>query len=154
MFLHAFLSFSLLLVCCEFNTYKGIVPLKSTRGDVEKIFGKPIPVPFSPYGGRYETGTRQIDFGYSRGRCSEDPGAGFDVPKDVVLDIEERFLDRVKFSELKVNMARFKRTPANIGSTTYDDEKNGVGIVVDAEGYIASITYYPTLKGRLRLGCK
>jgi len=155
MFTSAILSTTIFLMCCQSNEYDGIVPLRSTRADVERILGQPVPVPFSPFGARYKTKTREINFSFSRGRCTEAPGNGWDVPRDVVLNIRETFTERVRLNDLKINTSRFKRTadPGIIGSVSYDDDRDGIGITVDPEGYVVSIMYYPARKD-LHLRCE
>lgn len=90
------------------NTWKGLTPLKSTRSDVEKSFGKPkIMIGSDPL---YEFEKENVIFTYAVGGC--DPhDSWWNVPRDTILDIEiipqtvrsvtDAGFDLTKFSQYK-----------------------------------------------------
>ena len=65
--------------------WKGLIPLKSTRSDVEEILGKPkrsVPGPDI-----YENATERVDVRYARDRC-EPWNGDWNVPANTVITIE------------------------------------------------------------------
>lgn len=54
------------------NEWRGLVPLRSTRSDVERLLGKPAihPTAFE----NYNTETERVDVIYSPGPCGSFPG--------------------------------------------------------------------------------
>lgn len=65
------------------NDWRGLIPLKSTRADVETLLGKPKV-------GRtdiYETAEEVVTLWYSRGTCKQIKASVWNVPKDTILGI-------------------------------------------------------------------
>jgi hypothetical protein len=67
------------------NEWKGLVPLRSNRSDVERVLGSPAmpPTAFEIY----KTETERVDVLYSAGPCSSSHSANWDVAKDVVISL-------------------------------------------------------------------
>ena len=63
---------------CEAKSWRGIVPLKSTRADVERLLGKP-----GKYN-RYQFENERVSFDYSNGRCEGSDHCLCLVPADTV----------------------------------------------------------------------
>ena len=63
---------------CEAKEWHGIVPLHSTRVDVERLLGKP-----NGKFDRYQIGEDEVDIMYSRDRCAN----GWNVPRDTVISV-------------------------------------------------------------------
>src|SRR5258707_14091997 len=77
-----------------------VVPLHSTRTDVERSFGKPN----AEYG-RYDIDNQEIEFFYSKGRCVN----GWNVPEDTVIDIAVNPKQSPRMRDLKVDLSKFER---------------------------------------------
>lgn len=84
------------------NSWNGLTPLRSTRADVEKLFGKSEEDKCSTC---YKTAKEEISFTYSKGRCDEK----WNVPPDTVLQISiSPISDKGKsFEELKLDESKF-----------------------------------------------
>jgi hypothetical protein len=65
------------------NEWRGIVPLRSTKTDVEKLLGKPIEGSHNLY--LYDTEKERVSVLYSDGMCNENKSSTFNVPRDRVL---------------------------------------------------------------------
>ena len=89
------------------NTWNGLIPLKSTRADVERLFGKPkIMIGSAPL---YEFDKENVIFTYAVGGCEQ--LSWWNVPRDTILDIEiipqgalsvkDTGFDLTKFSQYK-----------------------------------------------------
>lgn len=80
-FIVYFLVFFSLIASTE-NCWYGLIPLKSTRTDVEKLLGS------SKEGSDiYETETEKVNVLYAQGLCKENKLSRWNVPKDTVLVI-------------------------------------------------------------------
>ena len=65
------------------NEWRGLIPLHSTKADVEKLLGKPTNQNLN----LYETETYVVTLRYSGGTCNENKLSAWNVPKDVVTQI-------------------------------------------------------------------
>src|SRR4051812_22337485 len=61
------------------NSWRGLLPLQSTRVDVERLFGKQITRAYAPP--TYKIDEVLVEVTYSEGKCDQ----GWNVPKDAVL---------------------------------------------------------------------
>lgn len=100
------------------NSWNGIIPLHSTRADVEKLFGKPDLSEFDNNIYRKEG----VVFRYIGKRCQE----GWDVPKDTVLEIsipqgEKNFRD---LHLLEMNLERI--SVGDAGGVMWINSEEGV----------------------------
>ena len=127
--------------------WRGIIPLKSTRADVERRFGKP------DKWGDYEFNDERVSFDYGDGPCK---GLYVALGKDhckcladenTVMSIFVEPTVRRKVSDLKIDMRNFRRTPISPFPNTfeYDNTKEGITYTVDElNGEIKHVTYYPS----------
>jgi hypothetical protein len=127
--------------------WRGIVPLKSTRADVESRFGKP------DKWGQYEVNDERVSFHYSDGPCNDlYETLGKDnckclVQKGTVMSIFVEPTVKRKFSDLKLDLTRFKRTAIAPFPHTfeYDNPTEGIDYTVDeSEDEVTTIDYYAT----------
>ena len=67
------------------NEWRGLVPLRSNRSDVERVLGKPAmpPTAFEIY----KTETERVDVLYSDGPCGSVPSTHWNVAKDIVISL-------------------------------------------------------------------
>jgi hypothetical protein len=127
--------------------WRGIVPLKSTRADVESRFGKP------DKWGEYKVNDERVSFHYSEGSCKGlYETLGKDnckclLQKDTVISIFVEPTIKRKFSDLKLDLTRFKRTAIAPFPHTfaYYNPTEGVDYTVDeSEDEVTTVDYYAT----------
>jgi hypothetical protein len=127
------LLFPLMFACCESNEWNGIVPLKSTRVDVEKILGKPLPHSVAKHAAAYETKEERVSVTYSTGYCREDPNHGWDVPELTVISVMVTPNASPKLSDLKLDGGKFKKSqdPEILNLVYFTNEQDGVTVGAD-----------------------
>ena len=107
----------------EAKEWRSIIPLRSTRGDVERLFGKPNQL------GHYQIQNEKVSIWYSEGACKSSPESLAKanceclVAKDTVLRIAVTLDSPIKISELGIDKKKYERTPieAYQPSATYAD---------------------------------
>lgn len=126
--------------------WRGIVPLKSTRADVERRFGKP-----GKWG--YEFKAERVSFDYREEPCKGlylalgEDNCKCLADENAVMSIFVEPTVKQKVSDLKLDMKTFRRTPINPYPHTfeYDNPTEGITYTVDEpEDEITTITYYPS----------
>jgi hypothetical protein len=129
------------------KAWRGIFPLKSTRADVERRFGKPNEW------GNYEFKEERVSFDYGDGPCKGlYLSLGQDNCKCLALEsaVMRIFVEpkvSQKFSALKLDLKEFRRTPISPFPHTfeYSNRTEGITYTVDEqEDEIKHITYYPS----------
>lgn len=130
--------------------WEGIVPLHSTRADVERLLGTPT-IDRSDTT-IYEFKTKRVYFDYSKDSCASDPN-GWKVPRDTVIRIwVETKGNQLRFSDLKLDMAKFKKNQDDhvLYIFHYLDETEGVRYEVDeSSGLVTLIDYFPAAKDQV-----
>src|ERR1051326_3178152 len=145
-----FLIILLMTFTAEAKGWKGIIPLHSTRADVERLLGEPN----SAYG-RYVIEGEEADIRYSRDRCT----SGWDVPPDTVIDIAVTSKSRTKISELRIDFTQFNVfDDPSVPHKYYANGKEGIRYdVFSGSGENAGlilITYFePTIDDAKKLRC-
>jgi hypothetical protein len=140
------LEFSMTVVSQE---WRGIVPLHSTRNDVERLFG------LSSYGGgyAYEFETERVFFQYQYpdNQCGK-IYRQWDVPLNTVLEVTVYPKNKLVFSSLKLAVNKFKKIKIHVPSGyRYLDEEVGLSYEVD-NGLVTQISYRPSAKDK-HLAC-
>jgi hypothetical protein len=130
--------------------WRGIVPLHSTRADVERLIGKPN----SEYD-RYDFKDERARVMYSAAPCD----MGWDVPRDTVLSINVQPKGKVKLSDLRISLNEYEkfREPYEV-QATYLNRRDGIRYVVfegggEDDGLILNI-YYEAAERDKSLRCK
>lgn len=127
------------------KAWRGITPLKSTRADIERLFGKPNEL------GRYEIQNERAYIFYSEGQCTGDyRNLGQEkceclVAKDTVLRIAVTLENAVKFRG--VNKRKLTQTPlrSNPSMSTYSDLNEGIVYTVDDSAeMLTAVDYWPS----------
>ena len=139
------------LVCGQPNAWNGIVPLISTRANVENILGKPTPMPHSvsPYIERYITKDGRISVTYSTGPCMVKSSNGWDVPEFTVVSILFHPDDLPKVADVKLDQQRFEKRPDQgvLYTTVYTSKTDGISLTVDdMGGSVVFFNYFPESK--------
>ncbi len=141
------------------NSWRSLVPLHSTRTDVERLLGAPAK---SSYGRDvYDTDHEQVSVRYSTGECK--PGENeLNVPAGVVIDFTVNPIPTIVIRGLRLDPARFRKeqgppiAEVRLKQVNYTDEENGVIVRASDDGRVEtviSITYSPSKKDE-KLRCE
>jgi hypothetical protein len=146
-FIHIVATIWIVLGVTDYSSakaWRGIVPLKSTRTDVERLLGKPTGNLFN-----YDLPDSTVAFRYSSCRCGEPcKNDGWSVDPDTVVLIRVDMKGVVRLSDLKLDLGNFEKLPGDydvLGSARYWDEKEGFAIEGGA-GYVSALIYTPEAK--------
>lgn len=130
------------------NEWRGIVPLHSTRADVERLLGPPSidrsEITF------YEFDKEEVSFNYAKGLCGIE-SSGWNVPRDTVISITIRPKPNLlKLTDLKLDESKYKKEKDEHvwDIFAYTDEEEGVRYRVDTRdnSIVISIEYFPAAK--------
>jgi hypothetical protein len=149
MILTTLLCFLALISYPQSNSWRSIVPLRSTRADVEKILGSPTPNSKATDAAYYRTENERVFILYSTGPCDVHPSNGWNIPRGTVIHMGVEPIVRPKFADLKLDASKYERRPdPELSDLTYYLNKDeGIGIEVNtALGVVTSIDYWPTAK--------
>jgi hypothetical protein len=136
-------SFSGIAIAKE---WRGIVPLHSTRNDVEKLFG------LSAYGGgyAYEFENERVFFHYQYADkpCEKDL-RGWEVPLNTVLAITVYPKNKTLFVKLGLDLNNYAVKPPTClpGIYNYHNIEEGIGYSVNNE-VVDIISYVPSAKDK------
>lgn len=128
------------------NDWRGLVPLHSTRADVERMLGSPK----LSYGlvFIYRTDNERVDILYSGGPCKMSDVEPWNVPADTVLEIEVMPKATVLIRDLGEEIRKFPRRqdahPENW--VHYWNLEDGIKIdalLIDGCEEVLSVTYRP-----------
>lgn len=125
----------------EAKDWRGIVPLRSTRADVERLLGAPE----KDSRGVYRTDSERITVFYAERLCDY----GWKVPLGAVISFSVYPKNPPKIADLKLDESKYvKRRDNHIESIYYYiNEKEGINYTVDVQaGVVTSIEYYPAAK--------
>ena len=122
--------------------WRGIVPLQSTRAEVERLIGSPM----KPGGITYDLQTERVNVGYSYGGCEK--GEEWNVPSGTVTMIRVYPQTKVMLSDLKIDLNRFNKfiNPHVGDSIVYSNKEDGIAIDTIPNGEVVSIQYFPREK--------
>lgn len=125
--------------------WQGIIPLHSTRQDVEKLFNS------KSQGGLYDkfkVATDIIYITYTTGRCEKEEVGGWNVPIGTVSSIQVFPQSKVSFSGLNLNLDKFKISYTDVvGVRIYSNEEDGFEVeMYGPNDAVARFTYFPSAK--------
>jgi hypothetical protein len=126
------------------KAWRGIVPLKSTRADVERLLGSSTGEPPTYY---LSENTVYVQYSKCRcgDKCKEDE---WNVAPGTVLLISVEVKGLVKLADLKLDLSDFQKEPGDYDLPDhfyYVNRKQGLSIEV-GRGYVGSYTYGPPAK--------
>ena len=127
--------------------WHGIVPLHSTRADVERLFG-PAAEQDNELMSVYKLEREVVVVQYAAGPpCGADGFHIWQVPRDTVLSIRVAPRTQIRFSELHIDESQYKVTDGGHvpNYTYYTNDKEGVQVEV-TQSLVMSISYYPGAK--------
>lgn len=128
--------------------WRGIIPLHSTRADVEKLLGAST----DECNCVYETENEVIRVDYATAPC-EGYLRGWNVPADTVLMFTVRTNREQMFSHLRLDESKFSKAYDDTFSTYYASRPEGVQYAVSREGVVSSVSYIPSAKD-MSLRCR
>lgn len=119
-----------------------IIPLHSTRADVEKRF-KPSSdqLGVRPQEGRYRSSSEEITIEYAQAPCI---WHGWNVKPDTVINIRVEPLNRISFDFDNFDLTQFMETSDDIGSRYLTNAKAGVEYTLDPGDILRYSRYFPT----------
>jgi hypothetical protein len=120
--------------------WRGIVPLRSTRTQVEQILG-----PLNIQCQCYSTETEIIRVEYAQGAC-KGILPGWNVPADTVLSVEVLPKKPLLFSDLNLRTEDFVKTADDTVTTHYGNGESGFRYSVSSMGKVTSIWHGPSVK--------
>lgn len=120
--------------------WRQIVPLKSTRADVERLLGPSKEVYFAVY--HLKEGI--LDIEYSSGPCRPERKGGWNVPRDVVITLNFSPHRKRRIADLKLDPRKFRRVVDDhvIGILYYVNDEEGITYQVQ-RGKIDFVEYHP-----------
>lgn len=133
-----------LLVTCTFvraQGWRGIVPLHSSRQDVERVVG----VPAESNGITYVLKNERVNVVYSNGKCGKVSGVGWNVPPGTVLAITVYPQVKRNLSDVRADLSGFEKyvNPHNPDIVYYNNEREGVSFGTRSGGEVFVIEYFP-----------
>jgi hypothetical protein len=133
--------------------WKGIVPLHSTRADVEQLLGAPTEP--CTEGCDYDTKNEGVFVRYSAGRCAEGDSIAWNVPPNTVISLSINLAKTPRLSALRLNLKKFKKTadPELRGYSSYENEDKGISYEVSDDGRVYSINRFATSKDDKAFRC-
>lgn len=140
------IGFFLILLCAataEAKGWRGIVPLHTTRFQVEQLSGPPTEQT-SPYSVVYKTPTETVEVDYTNGRPS---GIGekygqWRVSRDIVTEIYISPVPGSPLSQLTIDESRYQKfIVGHLSETRYIDALEGEALMV-LGNEIRSISYF------------
>ncbi len=110
--------------------WRGIVPLHSTREDVERLLG-PSAKP-DGYSEVYDLGKEAVFIKYSSGPCRKERKGGYNVPSGTVKQIRVSSSAKPQFSDLQIDENKYEKTvdPELPGVFHYVNREEGIAYEV------------------------
>jgi hypothetical protein len=122
--------------------WRGVVPLHSTRTDVERLFG-----PGSNSGSIsvYKTANESIYVEYATDRCKGHI-PGWNVTVGTVLQLTVRSKNEQYFSELGLDVAQYAKSYDDAMGVYYTSVREGIKYAVSSNGTVESVSYIPSAR--------
>lgn len=124
--------------------WRSIVPLRSTRADVERLLGQPT----KPGSSTYDLGSESAIIVFASGApCGDNSPSSWQVPRDTVISVTVYSETKPPFSVLKIDRSKYKRVDdGHLPDVLYYiNEEEGAKIEV-VQGSVAGITCFPAAK--------
>lgn len=123
------LCLAMLTAFSQFEEWRGIKPLQSSREDVERLLGPPT----AECKCLYEGATVNVQVQYSAGPCANGPLPGWNVPAGKVISFTVYLKDRPLMSDLKLDWGKYQKRedPELPRIFYYSDREKGITIAVD-----------------------
>jgi hypothetical protein len=142
LFIMAMLLSACLPLVAQGKGWRGIVPLRSTRADVERLLGP-------GNNGHYQFDAERVHVNYLEGKCNPVNGCLCLVPKGTVISIYVQLEIEMRFSGLNIDKKKYEKfvSPKDPNVATYSNDKEGIIYTVNEENDdVTAIEYRPTAK--------
>jgi|ERR1041385_7893212 hypothetical protein len=127
--------------------WRGIVPLHSTRTDVERLLGSPTES-MDTFSVRYKMKDESVEIRYSKGLpCGiGEKYSQWQVPENTVLSVFVTLLTPITPSQMGIDETKYKKKSGGHRpeDVYYISEKDGESVRV-FQGEVQDINYYPSL---------
>lgn len=135
-----------------FRGWKGIVPLHSTRTDVERQLGSPVHS--CEEACVYKAANAKVVIVYSTGSCQPGDSNRWRVPAGTVISLIVYPARNQRLKDLNLNFKSFEKTkdPELPGHWVYTDVRAGVSYQV-SRGRVLSIEWFPASRDDDSLAC-
>ncbi len=146
-----FLLLVIFLLAATVNAepWRGIVPLKSTRSDVERLLGKPLPGNMNFYV-TYKFESEEVRVRYAdRTLCTRVDECECRVPDNTVLTVVVQPKTKIKFSSLNLDQSKFHAivNAENTNNVAHSDFDAGLMYVISKrDDLVLYVQYSPTAK--------
>lgn len=122
--------------------WRGIIPLHSSRADVERLLG-PSHDQCNCF---YETEHEKIIIEYARQSPCKDGAEGLNVPPNTVLLISISPKEKVKLADLHVDLKKFQISESEHeeGRYFYVNNEDGLTLIVFGDERVGMMIYEPT----------
>lgn len=127
--------------------WRDIVPLHSSRSDVERLLGRSE----GQCDCIYRMDDNIVFIEYSVAPCKGNP-PGWNVAADTVLSITIRSKKERRLSELNLKLEEYVKTQDDAFTTYYSSNDQGITYEVYQDGLISAVTYTPSISDN-RLRC-
>jgi hypothetical protein len=127
--------------------WHGIIPLHSSRADVERLLGPPADRN-NELVSIHKLEHEVVFIVYATGPpCGTDGPSAWQVPRGTVLSITVRSRTELRLSDLKIDQKKYKKTGGGHVPDVfyYTNDEEGVSIEV-VQGKVTGITYEPAAK--------
>jgi len=121
--------------------WNGLVPLHSTRADVERILGRSA----DSCNCLYKTTNESVHVDYAAGTCKGFP-AGWNVPAGTVLVITVRSTQQQKMANLNIDLSSYVKFSDDAGVTYYARREEGIKYEVSQDGTVTAVSYIPSVR--------
>lgn len=133
------------------NSWRGLVPLRSSRIDVERLLGKPKTSRGLTY--VYETETETVDILYSAGPCKLSAVERWNVAADIILRMDVRPRGKMLIQDLHLDKLRYPRLPEAHPENwaRYMNDEDGMMVETISNGKeeeVYTITYWARTKDK------
>lgn len=141
--------FPLLLVnlplIANHQQWQQIVPLKSTRAEVEQLLGPTKEAYYAIY--KLKEGNLFIE--YSSGPCRPERKGGWNVPVNTVVHVSFTPKQKKRLTTLKLDPRKFRKVVSHHGAGIFYYVNDEEGIVYQVQqGKVDSVEYGPTEKDK------
>jgi hypothetical protein len=120
-----------------------IVPLKSTRAEVERLLGSTK----GSYGVTYQLKEGSLSIEYSSGPCKRGREGGWNVPENVVVSFSFSPRHKKRVADLKLDPKQFRKVIDQhvLGVIYYINDEDGITYEIQ-QGKVDSVEYGPPKK--------
>jgi len=146
-----FLVLPLVILAGNVNAepWRGIVPLKSNRSDVERLLGKPLPSNMKFYV-TYNLESEEVRVRYAdKSLCIRTDECECRVPDYTVLNVVIRLKTTINFSALSLDQSKFHLivNAENANNVAYSNSDAGLMYVISKrDDLVLYVQYSPTAK--------